>query len=88
MTFPILYDPGNRAAAEYGLRFDFPDDLIEVYSGFGLDLPKHHGEGTWQLPMPARYVIDGDGKVRYAVVHADYTKRSEPEETLAALKAL
>ena len=38
--------------------------------------------------MPARYVIDGDGKVRYAVVHADYTKRSEPEETLAALKAL
>ena len=38
--------------------------------------------------MPARYVIDRDGTVKYAVVHADYTKRPEPEETLAALKAL
>jgi peroxiredoxin len=72
----------------YGLRFEFPDDLREVYAGFGLDLPRHHGAGGWELPMPARYVIAPDGKVTYAVVHADYTKRPEPEETLAALRAV
>ena len=38
--------------------------------------------------MPARYVIAPDGKVAYAVVHADYTKRPEPEETLEALRAV
>src|SRR2546430_1914152 len=31
VTFPILSDPGNEVAARFGLRFELPDYLIELY---------------------------------------------------------
>jgi peroxiredoxin len=85
LGFPILFDAGNRTAARYRLTFDFSPELEQVYRGFGLDLPKHHGEGGWTLPMPARYVIDASGMVRQAAVHPDYTQRPEAQASLEAL---
>ena len=38
--------------------------------------------------MPARYVIDKAGIVQAADVDPDYTKRPEPEETMAVLREL
>ena len=38
--------------------------------------------------MPARYIVDKDGVIRYTRVNADYTVRPEPSETLEALRAL
>ena len=87
LDFEILHDSGNAVADSYGLRFELPDDLRTVYADFGIDLPKNHGVGGWELPMPARYVIGANGKVTYAVVHPDYTQRPEPGETLEALLA-
>ena len=37
------------------------------------------------LPMPARYVIGQDGRVRYAEVSPDYTQRPDPDELLPVL---
>ena len=86
MDFEILHDEGGLIADSYGLRFEFPEDLRAVYEGFGLDLPKQHGGGGWELPMPARYVIGTNADVTYAAVHPDYTQRPEPQETLEALR--
>lgn len=88
LRFDILSDPGNRYAEELGLVFKVPDDLREVYSGFGIDLPKFNGDPSWTLPVPARFVTDSGGIIRYSEADADYTTRPEPEETLAALRAL
>ena len=88
LDFEILQDSGNAVAESYGLRFELPEDLRSVYANFGIDLPKNHGGGGWELPMPARYVIGADGIVTYAVVHPDYTQRPEPGETLEALLAI
>ncbi len=85
LDFEILHDSGNAVAESFGLRFELPEDLQTIYASFGIDLPKNHGGGQWELPMPARYVIGVDCKVTYAVVHPDYTQRPEPEETLEAL---
>jgi len=38
--------------------------------------------------VPGTYVIDTGGVIRYASANADYTRRPEPEEMLAALEAL
>ena len=87
-AFPFLHDEGNAVAEAYGLRFRLPDALEQVYRKFGLDLEASNGETSWTLPMPARYVADGEGVVRYARVHPDYTRRPEPEETLEVLRQL
>lgn len=87
LGFEILRDAGNEVAHAFGLRFQVPEDLKEVYRGFGIDLAAANGEDGWTLPMPARYVVATDGTVRYARVHPDYTRRPEPSETVAALRA-
>ncbi|HSR53027.1 MAG TPA: redoxin domain-containing protein [Acidobacteriota bacterium] len=88
LSFDVLSDQGNDYAKELGLVFELPDDLKNVYKQFDLNLPRYNGDESWTLPMPARYVVDTQGVIRWADVHPDYTTRSEPEETLKALKQL
>ena len=88
LDFDILSDPGNAYAASLGLRFDIPDDVREIYQGFGIDLPACNGEDSWTLPMPGRIVVDKSGIVRATDVDPDYTARPEPEATLAELAKL
>ena len=87
-TFEMLSDPGNQTAKSYGLVHALPEDLRKIYLQFGIDVPKHNGDDSWTLPMPARYIIDPNGMVRYAAVEPDYTVRPEPEHTITALKEL
>lgn len=63
-----------------------PDDLIAIYKQFGLDIPKHNGDESWTLPIPAALIIDQKGIVRHADINADYTVRPEPRDTLTKLK--
>ena len=88
LDFAMLHDLGNEYAAKLGLRFAYSDALKKVYDGFKVDLAKVNGEGSWTMPMPARLVIDQSGIVRAADIDPDYTKRPEPEKTLADVKAL
>lgn len=88
LKFDLLSDPGNAYTSRLGLTFEVPDDLQEVYLSLGIDLPKHNGEDSWTLPMPARYIIDSEGVIRAADVDPDYTRRPEPEKTIADLKTL
>jgi peroxiredoxin len=88
LGFPILSDPGAAVAAEFGLRFSLPEDLVEVYKQFGNDLPKINNDPSWVLPMPARYVIGTDGMIVYAEVNPDYTQRPDPSDLLPMLERL
>ncbi|MBB6254848.1 peroxiredoxin-like family protein [Nitrospirillum iridis] len=86
LTFPILSDPRNDVAAAFGLRFEMPDYLIELYKSLKNDLPAFNGNPSWTLPMPARYVVGQGGAILYAEVNPDYTRRPEPEDMLPALR--
>jgi peroxiredoxin len=88
LAVPILSDPGNAVAALYGLRWTVPEKLKQLYQKFGIDLPRHNGDETWTLPMPARLIIDRDRIVRHAEISLDHTVRPDPEDTLFALKEL
>lgn len=88
LKFEILRDTGNEVAQAYGLRFEFPDDLRALYKKFDIDLAKANGDESWTLAMPARFIIDTSGVVRYARIDPDYTVRPEPIETLEELKRL
>ncbi len=88
MQFEVLSDPANAVAREFGLVFQVPEDLKRVYAEMKIDLPRYNGDDTWELPMTSRFLIDRAGVIRHAVFHPDYTIRPDPEETLAALRAL
>lgn len=88
LGFALLSDPGNRVAKKFGLVYKFPEDLKQLYLTFGVDLEKFNGDDSWTLPMPARYIVDPSGIIRYREISPDYTIRPEPEDTIQALKAL
>jgi peroxiredoxin len=85
LGFPILSDTNGAVGAAFGLRFQLPDYLVELYTSFKNDLPAINGDPSWTLPMPARYVVGQDGTILYADVNPDYTQRPEPEELLRVL---
>jgi peroxiredoxin len=89
VTLEVLRDEGNRVARRYGIVHDLPRDLQQLYAGkLSLDLGEVNGDGTWSLPMPARFVIDRNGIIRSVATDPDYRDRPDPAATLEALRRL
>jgi peroxiredoxin len=85
LRFPLLSDPGNQVARQFGLVYRVPDFQQAVYRRVFINLPFANGDDAWELPIPATYILDGNGWVLYASVNADYTERPEPSEILHVL---
>lgn len=86
LEFEVLSDPGNRVAKKLGLVFGVTPELKKIYQDFGIDLAQSQANPDWELPIPATYVIQKDGKVSYAFLDVDYTRRADPEEILTLLQ--
>jgi peroxiredoxin len=84
LPFPVLSDPGNKVAAQFGLVWTVPDYLRDYYRSILVNIPFMNGDQSWTLPLPATYVISPTGRVVFAEAHADFRVRPEPEEVLAA----
>src|SRR3984893_15165720 len=91
LSFPILSDAKSKVGAAFGLRFNLPDYLVELYKQLTHDLlkndlPTFNADPSWTLPMPARYVIGQDGVILYSEVNPDYPRRPDPEDMIAVLQ--
>lgn len=86
LRFPLLSDGGNRVARQFGLVYRVPDEQKQVYSRTFVNLPFLNGETSWELPIPATYILERNGSVLYASVDPDYSRRPEPEELIRLLE--
>ena len=86
LEFDVLSDRGNRISEAFGLAFELPEQLRPIYTSLGIDIPAFNGDASFILPVPATYVIDSNGIIRFHFVNADYTRRLEPDEMLRALR--
>ena len=88
LEFDVLSDLGNRTARDYGLIMNLAETLRPLYLQWGIDLSAANGDESYQLPVPATYVIDSSGVIRAAYIEKDYTKRMEPDDIIDSLQAL
>ena len=88
LKFEVLSDVGNKLVRQYGLLMSVPEIVRPLYLEWGLDLPTFNGEDTWELPIPATYVISTDGKIVAAYVNKNYTERMEPTDIIKALDSV
>jgi peroxiredoxin len=88
LEFEILSDVGNKVAGDFGIVFKLTDKMQEIYKNFGIDLPTANGDQSFELPIPATYVIAQNGIVSFALIDADYTNRLDPETIIAELQKL
>lgn len=88
LKFDILFDKNNTVARKYGIVFKIENDLKAVYEKFGIDLEKNQNNKSWELPIPATYVIAPNGEIVYSFLNVDYVKRAEPNDILKALDSI
>jgi peroxiredoxin len=94
LAFPVLSDVGSHVARAFRIVHEVTDEVQAVYDRNGYDLAGRNAIGTEDdtdevvLPLPATYVIDREGAVRFAFVSPDYVERAEPADVLAAVRAL
>jgi len=88
LSYEILSDVDGAVGLQFGVLFRAPAAYRDVLAGFGIDLAERHGNEAWFIPMPATFVVDRAGIVRYAFVNADFTHRAEPEDIVEALRRI
>ena len=86
--YDVLVDVDSGVGLQCGLIFRVPEPYRASIASAGIDLPDRHGNGGWLLPVPAAYVIDPDGIVRWDFLEVDFTRRAEPDAIVQALRAL
>jgi peroxiredoxin len=86
LCFPLLSDPGNKVARQFGLTHHVNDEQQAIYRRTFVNLPFVNGDETWELPIPATYILDRDRTVLYASANEDYTQRPEPDEIVDILE--
>ena len=82
LRFPLLSDTGNQVARQFGLVYRVPPAQEAVYRRAFVNLPFTNGDDSWELPIPATYILDQEGTILYAAANPDYTERPEPLEIL------
>jgi peroxiredoxin len=85
LRFPLLSDAGNKVARQFGLTYRVPQLQEAVYRRAFVNLPFTNGDESWELPIPATYILDRDGTVLYSSANEDYTERPEPSDIVRML---
>jgi peroxiredoxin len=83
LEYPVLSDHANQVARMFNLVYEMTPENIEAYREIGRDIGSLNGTGEWELPVPATYVIDSAGTIRYAFVDLNHRRRAEPSEVAA-----
>jgi peroxiredoxin len=88
LAFPVLSDVGCELAHRYGVAFAIPPAVRPVYTALGINVPQANGNDTWELPMPATFIVGSDLRIEDVFVDEDYTRRMEPDAILVRLLQL
>jgi peroxiredoxin len=88
LSFDVLSDVGNHVARSFGLVYALPDQLRAALRSNNKALPDINGDDSWELPLPATYVIAPDRRIALAEIDLDYRERLEPEAIVRALRSL
>lgn len=87
LPFPLLRDEAAAVAAAFGAAYRVPDSMENYYRSILVNIPFVNGEPSWRLPVPATFLIDRTGMVRWSQGHADFRVRPEPMDVLKALES-
>lgn len=86
LKFPLLSDAGNKVARQFGLTYRVPEYQQVLYKKTFVSLPFTNGDDSWELPIPATFIIDRDGTILFASANEDYTERPEPADIVQMLE--
>jgi len=88
LRFEVLNDVDNEVAMQFGVVVNPPQSYRALLAESGVDLAERHGGPAGFIPLPATFLVGGDGVVRNAWIDLDVTRRVEPAMIVDALRRL
>jgi peroxiredoxin len=88
LGYDVLSDDDQSVARAYRLQFELDTAVQTEYRALGLALDEHNADRSWNLPVPATFVLDTDGIVRARHVDANYRERMPVDDIVSALTEL
>lgn len=87
--FTFLYDENYALISAFNLAFlPSKGTRLKLKTFLGADLSELSGNKKEWLPVPATYLIDQNGIIRWRHFDPDYTQRASTESILEALKTI
>jgi peroxiredoxin len=80
--------PTNALARKVGLVYRLPPEMQSEFRKANIYLPAVNGDDSWELPVPATYLVGQEGVIRDAFVDVDYYHRKDPRELITELKKI
>ena len=57
LRFPLLSDSGNKVARQFALTYRVSEEQQALYQRTFVNLPLVNGDQSWELPIPATYIV-------------------------------
>ena len=87
VDYRLLSDNEVSAARAFGIAYRMDDATYAKYKSYGLDLEESQGAKHHELPVPAVFIVDPGGKIRFAHSNVDYTQRLPAQQVIDAARA-
>ena len=88
LDYTLLSDARLGAAEAFGLAFRIPDEYYQAAKEYGVDFEEASGETHHALPIPAAYLIDAEGTIRFGHTNPDYTQRLSADQLRAGVESV
>jgi peroxiredoxin len=86
LGYQLLSDSDMALTREFGLAFQLDEEEVARYARSGLDIVEASGHDHHMLPVPAVYLIDTGGIIRFAHWDPDYRQRIDRDALVAAVR--
>ena len=84
--YTLLSDATMSAGRAYRVAFRLDAEGLAQYRRYGVDVEAASGQTHHELPVPAVFIIDRSGVIRFVHANPDYTTRISPEALLDAAR--
>ncbi len=84
VDYHLLSDSPLNAAEAFGVAFRVEGEALRKLQSYGVDLDATQGTTKHELPVPAVFVIDRGGIVRFRYFNPDFRVRLDAPSVLAA----
>jgi peroxiredoxin len=86
ISYTLLSDSLANGSRGFGIAWKVPDAELRELRGYGIDLEEASGADHHLLPVPAVFLIDRGGVIRFRYANPDYKIRIDTESLLEAAR--
>jgi peroxiredoxin len=86
INYTLLSDCSMELTKKFKLAYRVSDETLLKMKNFGADLDSNTGNNLHMLPVPAAFVVDQKGVIRFVYYNPDIKVRVNPDDLLKAAK--